>query len=326
MGQAQIPLVDLQQFTDRVGVGTALGFLPGQIFYVHGSNGSANNDGLTARSPLTTLALALAKCSSNQADTVVLMAGHTETLSATTQGVLLSKSGVNILGQGAGRSRPALTCGAANIVGVSVTGSSNLMKNVRIIGSSSQTSATSYATYVTGTDNVFEDCVWEHGAGPLRAVGMAGASRSRFINPTFIGTAAGPDVSIFVETASNNSVFRNVLAQYIGSSGLDSGVIKGSTGVAVSDWLIDGLVGIGCDATVVDINGSGAIATSDGVATNVIGSFSAGITLANGFDTGGLLAVNSILNDNNTLAGVVIGANYGALTAAQRIPAGSPCT
>lgn len=328
MGRGAFTNLTAEEFIDRTSIAHIIGWVPSSIFYVDSANGSSSNDGLLRSSPMATIAQALAKCTDAKGDAICVLPGHAETLSATTQGIAFSKTGVALVGFGNARNRPAITCGAADIVGFLLSGSNCLVKNLRLIGSTSQTSAASYLLSVTGTDNVIENCVFEHGgAGPLRACGMAGASRTTWKNCTWLGTAAGPDRAISINTASVDSVFQNLLFQYISSSGLDSGCIVGSAGVAHTGYFVDNCVGIGMDTLFVDINGSHAsISTGDGVMRNCVGTATAAVTIANFIDGGGMVLCGNWVADAVASPAITTGAVGAITTASQRVPAGSPVT
>lgn len=327
MGLTNFSNLDLVTFQDQVSLAQIVGFVPTAVYYVHNS-GATTNDGLTRNSPVSTLATALGKCTDSTGDCIVCLPGHAETLSATTQGIALSKSGVTIVGYGNGRNRPAFTCGAADIVGVLLSGNSNRLLNLRIIGSTSQTSPGSYLLSVTGTDNIIEGCQFEHGgAGPLRACGMAGASRTTWKGCKWLGTAAGPDRGISINTASVDSVFQNLLFQYISSTGLDSGCIVGSAGVATSGCLFENIVGIGMDTLFIDINGSHAsISVGDSIIRNCAGIATTGVTIANFIDAGGNVLMGNWVSDAVASAAIQTGAVGAITTVTQRVPAGSPVT
>lgn len=330
MSSTAVTFNDLQatEFWDRGWVSMTIGDRPGNIYYVNSNNGSSSNSGTTAAGPKATLAQAVALCTPSKNDVVVVLPGHTETLATTTAGITISTSGITIIGCGNGRNRPAITAGAADIVGVLLSGSNCRLKNLRFIGSTSQTTATSALISVTGTDNTIEGCVFEHGgAGPLRAANMTGATRTVWKDCKFIGTAAGPDVGIFITSASLNSEFRNLLFQYVGSSGLDSGAIKGSAGVATSDSIFEGCRAFGMDATLFDINGSHAsISVGDSIMINNAGIASAGVAIANFIDAGGNVLMGNWIADAIASPAIATGAVGAITTVSQRVPAGSPVT
>ena len=86
----------------------------GTVFFVcnrTNANGSDGNSGLTPTQPLATLQAAITKCTSGAGDVVVCMAGHAETVTATS--IALNVAGVTVIGLGTGLGRPTFTFGAA---------------------------------------------------------------------------------------------------------------------------------------------------------------------------------------------------------------------
>ncbi len=107
MARTYFRAFDEQLFGDRVGLMGLLGYAPGSIYYVHSGTGKATASGTSRSDPLTTINLAVAKCSNSQADVVCVMPGHNESLTAATSCVL-NKIGMAVIGFGAGRNRPVL--------------------------------------------------------------------------------------------------------------------------------------------------------------------------------------------------------------------------
>lgn len=322
MGQALYQRGDLDTTIFRSGVAAALGYPPRNMYFVNSATGSSANTGIAPSDAMATLAQAIVKCANNSGDCVVVMAGHAETLSATTVGITISQSGVAILGMGDGASRPAFTCGAANIHGVLLSGNNNRIQNLQFTGSTSQTTSSIFS--VTGTGNAFINNDFNHGgAGPLRCISMTGATRTRFIGNSFLGTAAGPDVGIYMTSACSNSEFRDNIFNYQGSAGLDSAAIFGSAGVAHAGLVFTNNVGLCMDLAMFDINGSHAsISLGDSLMAYNYSVGSAAQTVANTYDAGGSQLACNWVSDAVASAAVATGAQ-GAMSAGLRIPAGS---
>lgn len=83
----------------------------GSIFFV-GSTvagaGTGSGHGYTPDAPLTTLDAAVARCTANKGDMIVVLEGHAESLAADS-GVDLDVAGVRVVGLGRGASRPTFT-------------------------------------------------------------------------------------------------------------------------------------------------------------------------------------------------------------------------
>jgi hypothetical protein len=99
----------------------------GSYFWVDSTEG-VNGSG-SFESPFSTLANAYAACTTAKGDVIIMKPGHAETISAAT-GVVLSKSGVSIIGLGNGALRPTFTLtGTAATCTFTVSGANQLLKN-----------------------------------------------------------------------------------------------------------------------------------------------------------------------------------------------------
>lgn len=85
----------------------------GTYFFVHSGVGSNTNSGRDKQHPLATVAAAIAKCTANKGDVILLMPGHAETISDATS-FNLNVAGVQVVGLGTGLLRPTFTFSTAN--------------------------------------------------------------------------------------------------------------------------------------------------------------------------------------------------------------------
>lgn len=106
---------------DEVGIGNT--------FYV--SSVIAGTDGASPSTACATLALALAKCTANQGDKVVILPGHVESIAAATA---ITPAGVRIIGLGTGNKRPTFTFTTANTAGFTVAVDNISIENCIFIG------------------------------------------------------------------------------------------------------------------------------------------------------------------------------------------------
>lgn len=98
----------------------------GKVFWVNGSTaiapqgvgGSDSNKG-TYRRPFATVDYAIGQCTADRGDTIYVMPGHTETVTATS--IALDVDGINIICLGRGENVPTFTYGAAAAT-ITVTG------------------------------------------------------------------------------------------------------------------------------------------------------------------------------------------------------------
>lgn len=104
----------------------------GTYFFVDGASGlgSSGNDGKSPTSAMATIQQAIDKCTAGKADVVIVMPGHTETVTATSLAV--NKSGVSVVGLGSGTLRPTLTFGAAAAT-ITVSAANTSFSNFRFV-------------------------------------------------------------------------------------------------------------------------------------------------------------------------------------------------
>jgi len=244
-------------FGDQVyhlgGVPVGLGddFMTGNPLFVHATTGSdGSENGTKSSRPFKSLDYAIGKCTATNGDRIYLMPGHAETTTA----IAADVAGIEIIGLGKGRARPALTATAAASDLIDVTAANILIRNLRLVGAAS---ACTSLISIAANDFMCENCVLEHGATPLIAVIVTGGyDRFRFSDCLFLGTAANPDVSIDLQGSGNcvDWTVERCVFNYDGSSGLDLAGIRSSktdTGVYISNCRF-----IGMDATAIDFNSS----------------------------------------------------------------------
>lgn len=322
MGRGAFTNLTAEEFIDRTAISQLIGWIPSSIFYVDSVNGSNNNDGFLRSSAKATIAGALSLCTAGKGDAICVLPGHTETLSATTQGIAFSKSGVALVGFGNGRNRPAITCGAADIVGFLLSGANCLVQNLRFIGSTSQTTKTSTIMSITAADCTVRKCVFEHGgAGPLDAVSVTAASRLLFEDNVFIGTSAGPDCGIKIFTGLKDAIVRSNQFLYATSAGLDSGGIMGSASADTAGTIFHDNHFVGMDLTAIDINGSVVATTCESIISHNYAAFRSGVTITACIDAGGAALMDNFVTDATAAAPVW---TVSVDTAASNFPTGTP--
>jgi hypothetical protein len=108
-------------------LGSGSVFTTGTVYYVSSTSGSNENIGTDPAFPKATVAGAQSAATASKGDIVVILPGHTETLTAA---LTLSKAGVGYVGLGYGSMRPTFT-GNGAIDAISVTGANVMIANVR---------------------------------------------------------------------------------------------------------------------------------------------------------------------------------------------------
>lgn len=173
----------------------------GKVFFVDSTTGNNGNDGKSSNSPLATIANALTRCTANKGDVIIVMPGHTETISAA--GTLTAVAGVTVLGLGSGTLKPLLTwsatastfaISAANfrlinvntqvsidsvVVMFPVTAAGFVMDGVDFIETASKQALIFLNTTAAGDDLVIRNCKHRQiAAGCTKWIDLVGADRA----------------------------------------------------------------------------------------------------------------------------------------------------
>lgn len=109
---------------------------PGQVFWVNGSSvlapggvgGSDGNKG-TYQAPFATIDKGISSCTASRGDIVLVMPGHTETISSATA-LAADVAGVAVVGLGAGTLRPTITLDTATTTTIAVSAANVTFKNI----------------------------------------------------------------------------------------------------------------------------------------------------------------------------------------------------
>ena len=175
-------------------------FEAGTKFYVGPNATGSGDDGRDGRSKeasMATLTAALALTTASKGDTIILLPGHAETITAA---IDINKIGVSIIGVGNGDLMPAITCNAA-IDCVDITVADVSIQHVRF--------PVSGLTGVTSRINVgaanctIEDCLFDCGEFDTETVTVAATGDDLTIKDCqFVcNAAATADAAIEVEAA-----------------------------------------------------------------------------------------------------------------------------
>lgn len=91
-----------------MGGGVTIPPTTGNVFFVHSGTGSnSTGGGKSPSEPFATIDYAVGQCTASQGDLIIVMAGHSENISAATS-LVVDVAGVSIIGLGQGRTRPQL--------------------------------------------------------------------------------------------------------------------------------------------------------------------------------------------------------------------------
>jgi len=123
----------------------------GSVFFVDSTTGLSGNSGLDIKHPLSTIDLAVGKCTADKGDVIYVMPGHTETVT-TDGGLTIDVDGVTITGLGEGDARPLISITTLAAAAVIISGDGCVVENMRFsIGIDAATDP----IQITGSGNIF---------------------------------------------------------------------------------------------------------------------------------------------------------------------------
>lgn len=185
-------------------------YASGDVWYVLSTSGSdaASPRGKERERPLATLAQAHTNAAAG--DTIVLLSGHSETLTAAQT---FNKAGLNVVGEGSGSTRPRFTRNG-NVVMFDVTAAGVTFENIYFVASASASALSRLRTAAVTT--VIKNCYFECGAsdtGPATEY-ITGAGQATISDTFYVSTAtvvtAQPDSAIKVTNAVTDIVLNDV--------------------------------------------------------------------------------------------------------------------
>lgn len=100
-----------------------------KYYFVNSVTGSNGNEGTSPESPFATIDYAIGRCAANKGETIVVMQGHAETVTAA-GGITADVAGINIIGLGTGADRPEISFGTAASASFLVTAANVLVANI----------------------------------------------------------------------------------------------------------------------------------------------------------------------------------------------------
>lgn len=156
----------------------------GNIFYVDSGGGSSTGPGYSPETAFSTLDAAVAACTANNGDIIVVMEGHAETIAAAA-GVDLDVAGIKVIGLGHGASRPTFTFSAAAST-FAVGANSVWVENLLFVADFTNGVTAGVDIDDAHTDVTFKNCEWRAGAATKEfLIGVTIAASA--VRPTFIG-------------------------------------------------------------------------------------------------------------------------------------------
>jgi hypothetical protein len=180
------------------GVPMVGGFLPigPEYWFVHSGRGSNGSEG-TLDAPFGTIDYAIGRCTASYGSVIVVLPGHTETVTAAA-GIAVDVAGVQIIGFGTGSLRPTINFTTAVGASVRVTAANCTMRNILFTGG---IDALTNPIHVQAADFTLQDCEWRDVTGQCTdcVLTTASADRMRILNFRYDGaTAAGTNAGIAI--------------------------------------------------------------------------------------------------------------------------------
>jgi len=192
----------------------------GNIWFVD-SNAAASGTGISPEGAVQTIDAAINLCTANNGDIIIVMEGHTDTIT-TANGIALDVLGVTILGLGRGRSRPVITFTSAAGASFDISAASNHIENlVFVCGIDDQTAMLN----ITAADVTVRNCEFQLADATYDAeIGIkVSDAGDRFLieDCRFHGTGNTTVVAgaISFGAADNGTIRRNSIAGYFGTTG-----------------------------------------------------------------------------------------------------------
>jgi len=135
---------------------TLKGQLPeavGDVVFVSSATGNVSGDGSSLR-PFSTIEAAFNKSGLSAGDVIVVLPGHTETISAAA-GIVADVAGVTVIGMGNGSNRPTITLDTATTADIDIDAANITIKNLRFV---SNIDSLAVVLDVNAGNFVCEDC------------------------------------------------------------------------------------------------------------------------------------------------------------------------
>ena len=282
----------------------------GNVYYVDNThlNATAVADGTDPNNPLTTIALAIAKCTANHHDQIVVGSNHAETIT-TAAAINCSIAGVRIVGVGTGQNRPRITFTNA-LATVAINAANVTIENILfLVGIDS----VAIMLDVNADDFTLHGCEFRENTAVamqwLTAIDFAGANatdRAKIIGCKFISEAPGANHAIEIGAVEDGI---EIIGNWITG---DYAVAAIHSGSILTNLLLAGNY-------IRNVNaGDWAVELSAAATGMAIGNRFYSDALATCFDPGSLMCADNLATDAIDQSAVPIPA-----TAAGPLPAGS---
>lgn len=282
----------------------------GNTWYVDST--VAGSDGTSPATALATINAAVAKCTANQGDVIVVCPKHAETITAA-GGVTVSVAGVSIIGLGLYGQRPTFTFTTANTATFLVSGADVYIENLKFVANFLNVAT---AIDVTAKGCYLNTCSFDDTSSILNfiaAVKASGAANTadglRVENCRFFPTATGSAGMVkAVDTIDRLKLINNLMvsAGTGGTAFACSNLINSSTGKLLTN------VDIGRNRVINAMTAGELLLSTDGTTNtgmiydNYVGHADVTGTHDLGIDGAGFRVFNNYSTSVDNLSGLVL--------------------
>ncbi len=276
----------------------------GRIFYVSSVDGAAGSSGQNPNDAITTVTLALAKCTADRGDVILLGPGHNEVIGAET--LAWAKAGVQIIGLGRGDKQARFNHNHATAL-ITLGANSMALRNIRF--SADVTTVAVGVDILAGfTDCEITGCRFDTVLGgtdeyAIAVQNNAGCDRTLFEGNVFDEGIAACVQSIKITGASDRVTIRKNTFYGDASGSHIAGITTLSTRVLIEDNLIVQGVGgdVGAIAAITLLTGTTGIIRRNDTVANLT-------TIAGHIVADTCFRFQNYGNEDINLTGIVIGA------------------
>lgn len=253
-------------------------FTTGNVFFVDSGSGSNGNSGTEPAQPFASVDYAVGRCTVNNGDKIVVMPGHTETVTATS--IALDVAGISIVCIGNGTDQPTftysaatstITASAANIkwiggkfvankLDVASAFTLSTATNFTLAGSLSvdSTAILNFLSIVTtgATDNAADDLTvidntwYGLNTTPLAFVSILAAALRPTVSRNYADLAAtgGGEFITLAAKIVNGARFQDNVHTVVGATGVTTGIFLTGSG-STSTGIVSGNLVSSLDTT-----------------------------------------------------------------------------
>lgn len=201
----------------------------GDFYFVHNSDGSDDNLGEDPSFPKATLGAAVNASTANNGDVIILMPGHSESISSA-GAVDLDVAGLTVVGLGFGDDRPTLTFDSDTGADMDVDADDITMSNIRFVGG---IDALTGPIDVNNDNFTLKNSQWEDSTGQVTDCIIVDGDDFTLENWRHFGaTGAGSESAIQLNGVSNPTLKQLWIDGNFGTACIES--TSANTGITIN--------------------------------------------------------------------------------------------